>query len=307
MELDFTKMHGTSNDFVVIDDLSEEHELSEEQVRFICDRHRGVGADGLILVRPPRVAGSAAYMHYLNHDGSLAEMCGNGVRCLAKYLVDRGFVAAREGQLVVDTLVGKRAITFTVDGADLLLSATVDMGEPILEPMEIPTTLKANSTTPANLPLTAGLPMVAERELDTPLGKLAFTCLSMGNPHAVTFLNNPDDSLYALDISQVGPAMEQSELFPQKANIGFAQVRDPGGSDRPAELDLRVWERGVGETLACGTGACAAVAAAALTGRIVPSALVRLRGGDLRIEWRGDGHLMMEGPAATVYEGTIRL
>jgi diaminopimelate epimerase len=330
MELDFTKMHGAGNDFVLIDDLSEELELTEEQVRFLCDRHFGIGADGLVLVRPPKTAGSIAYMHYINDDGSRAEMCGNAVRCFAKYLVDRGFVVTGERRFTVDTLAGRRAITFEADAQGALISATVDMGEPVLAPTGIPTTLQANTTISLAesvygekdgvsvspeahpTPEPAATPAVVNAPLATPLGERTFTCVNMGNPHAVTFIEAAERQaldLKTLDISVAGSTLETSEIFPQKANIEFAEVLDPGSSDdgRGAELFLRVWERGVGETLACGTGTCATVVAAVLTGRAARSALVHLRGGDLHIEWLSNNHVMMTGPAATVYEGTIRL
>lgn len=326
MNLDFTKMHGAGNDFVFIDDLSEEIELTEAQVRFLCDRHFGIGADGVILVRPSKYADCAAYMHYINDDGSLAEMCGNGVRCFAKYLVDRGFVAASEGRFIAETLAGKRPISFEVDEDGLLTTATVDMGEPVFEPLRIPTTLTATSTVLHTLsssdePLDE--PVVLETPLATPLGELNFTCVNMGNPHAVTFIAG----LESLDISTAGPALETSEVFPQRANIEFVEVLSSGsdsgnssvgetgrngetGSDgdaQEAELRMRVWERGVGETLACGTGTCAAVVAASITGRSARKALVHLRGGDLRIQWLDNNHILMTGPAATVFEGTIQL
>jgi diaminopimelate epimerase len=370
MKLDFIKMHGAGNDFVFIDDLSEELQLTEAQVRFLCDRHFGVGADGVILVQPPKNVGSVAYMHYRNDDGSLAEMCGNGVRCFAKYLVDKGFVAANEGRLVVDTLAGKRAITFLTDAEGALTYATVDMGEPAFNPAEIPATFLATATirtTSSAHDEFIETPALVDMPLATPLGERTFTCVNMGNPHAVTFIEgsatpatldptapvlcHPERSaaqskdlwtdnvqltrldacaskdsslrdlrpsarndrveatptLTDLDISVAGPALETHEGFPQKANIEFAEVLDPGGNGRDAELRLRVWERGVGETLACGTGACATVVAAAITGRSARSALVHLRGGDLRIEWLDNNHVMMTGPASAVYEGTIRL
>jgi diaminopimelate epimerase len=364
MELHFTKMHGAGNDFALIDDRSEELDLSEGRVRLLCDRHFGIGADGLILVRPPRDAGSAAYMHYLNDDGSLAEMCGNGVRCLAKYLVDKGLVPAHEGRLVVDTLAGPRAVTFETGPDGTLACATVDMGEPALAPARIPTLLAATVTMGEALSGADLAPLatdaVVEAPLATPLGEFRLTCVNMGNPHAVTFVGGfdavasedpsaalrsaQDDSgawglrsaqddrggelrsarddgggeapplaptLDALDLAAAGRMLETHEAFPQKANIGFAEVTAPGGNGQRAEMRLRVWERGVGETLACGTGTCAAVVAAALTGRIAfasrATALVHLRGGDLLVEWRDDNHVFMTGPAATVYEGTIRL
>ncbi|MDR2586636.1 MAG: diaminopimelate epimerase [Coriobacteriales bacterium] len=322
MELDFVKMHGAGNDFVFVDDLSRELDLSAEQVRFLCDRHFGVGADGVILVRPSERADCAAYMHYINDDGSLAEMCGNGVRCFAKYLVDRGFVAASEGRFVADTLAGKRPISFEIGEDGLLTQATVDMGEAVFAPQRIPTTLVATGTVqhatqhaaqqtavaedaaPSDTLISE--PAVVNQPLNTPLGALDFTCVNMGNPHAVTFIEGVEE----LDMRSVGPALVHHEVFPEQANIEFAEVLNPGdaATGASAEIRMRVCERGVGETLACGTGTCATVVAAAVTGRIaVRHATVHLLGGDLRIEWLNNNHVMMTGPATTVYEGTIEL
>ena len=307
MELFFTKMHGAGNDFVFIDDLSEDLELTVDQVRFICDRHFGIGADGVILVRPSKNSDCAAYMHYINDDGSLAEMCGNGVRCFAKYLVDKGFVPASEGRFIADTLAGKRPISFEVDDGGKLIQATVDMGEPALAPECIPTTLQATFTITRLIQQSGELreePAVIDSVLDTPLGALAFTCVNMGNPHAVTFI----DDISELDFYNVGPALVKNEAFPEQANIEFAEVINAGSDDEPAELRMRVCERGVGETLACGTGTCATVVAAVITERIAArKANVHLLGGTLYIEWLNNNHVMMTGPAATVYEGTIEL
>ncbi|MCL1847081.1 MAG: diaminopimelate epimerase [Coriobacteriia bacterium] len=315
MELFFTKMHGTGNDFVFIDDLSQEIELSTKQVQLLCDRNLGIGADGVILVRPSEHADCVAYMHYINNDGSLAEMCGNGVRCFAKYLVDKGFVETCEscgkGSFIADTLAGKRSISFTMDDEGLLLEASVDMGEPAFAPEDIPTTLAATSVV-VRAALVDGEeaeePAVVDAMLDTPLGELAFTCVNMGNPHAVTFFGGADDTVTGLDIRDVGPLLVQHEAFPKQANIEFAQVLQQGSEAEPAEIRLRVCERGVGETLACGTGTCATVVAAVVTGRIATrKALVHLPGGDLLIEWLANNHVRMTGPAVTVYEGTITL
>ena len=149
MELSFTKLNGAGNDFVFVDDFSSEIELTTSQVSWLCDRHFGIGADGVILVRPSVRTECAAYMHYINSDGTLAHMCGNGVRCFAKFLVDRGYVQASDGSFVADTLAGPKPISFTVDDEDKMIQATVDMGHPILEPSEVPVNAKANATSPA--------------------------------------------------------------------------------------------------------------------------------------------------------------
>jgi diaminopimelate epimerase len=247
-------------------------------------------------------------------------MCGNGVRCFAKYLVDRGFVAASEGRLVADTLAGRRLITFETNAEGRLTQATVDMGKPIFEPRRIPTTLEANAVVTLgeegeNSPAVLNAPLKTSLldPLKTSVEVLRFSCVSMGNPHAVAFLEDESELLSALDWGREGWALEHHPVFPERANIELARVIAPGHEAADAheavdaEIEMRVWERGVGETLACGTGACAVVVAAALTGRAARRAIVHLPGGDLRIEWRADDHVMMSGPAATVFEGTITL
>ena len=306
MQIYFNKIHGTGNDFVVIDDFSNELELTAEQVALICDRHFGIGADGLILVRPPARPGSIAYMHYINADGTLAEMCGNGIRCMAKYLVDKGFVTSGADGFTVDTLAGPRPIRYETDGCAKMTRATVDMGSPLFEPVAIPTTLAPTSAVAI---VTNGhevdQPAVVDSPLQTAIGEMTFTCVNMGNPHAVTFMGSEfaADPL-GFDINTVGPQMESHPVFPQKANIEFATVvQEPNG----VRIVMRVWERGVGETLACGTGACATAVAAAITGRAGRKATLQLLGGNLEIEWQENNHVMMTGPAVTVFEGSIEL
>ena len=306
MELDFVKLHGAGNDFVFIDDFSREIELSAREVSWLCDRHFGIGADGVILVRPSDKPECAAYMHYINADGTRAEMCGNGVRCFAKYLVDRGYVDADERRFVADTLAGKRPISFSADESGLLVSATVDMGEPIVAPDAVPTALPANAETPY------GEPYVLDAPVPSPWGPFSFTCISMGNPHAVCFLDDfpsLSDELFSdpsskglstLDLDRIGSFFENHSAFPEKANIEFAVV----GND---EIAMRVYERGCGETLACGTGACAVSVAACLSGRAACGNDVRLPGGVLAIDWGADNHVLMTGPAAESFRGTVRL
>ena len=306
MELEFVKMHGLGNDFIFVDDFSNDVELTAEQVALLCDRHFGIGADGVILVRPSEDASCAAYMHYINSDGSLAQMCGNGVRCFAKYLVDRGYVQAIDGSFIADTLAGPKPISFQVDDDELMTLATVDMGKPTLEPKEVPVAAAANAETED------GEAFVKELVIPSPWGDFAFTCVSMGNPHAVCFLDDLgalDDALFAdpcdkklatLDLDKVGAYFESHELFPEKTNVEFAVVGDYG-------IAMRVFERGCGETLACGTGACATNVAAALTGRASRENDLMLRGGTLHILWDENGHVMMTGPAAQAFEGTVEI
>ncbi len=305
MEIDFVKMHGLGNDFIFIDDFSTEVELSTDQVKFLCDRHFGIGADGVILVRPSENPECAAYMHYINSDGTLAQMCGNGVRCFAKYLVDRGYVQASDAKFTADTLAGPHPIEFSVDSDAMMVDATVDMGHPILDPKKVPVNLTPNGKY-------AGHVFAHDKALESPWGDFAFTCVSMGNPHAICFIDDFDAldsalfdssharSLATMDINKVGAFFESNAAFPQKTNVEFAHVF-------PDEIGMRVFERGCGETLACGTGACATSVAAALTDRSGRANKVHLRGGVLSIDWDKNDHVMMTGPAQQVFEGTIKL
>lgn len=306
MELDFVKLHGLGNDFVFIDDFSRDIELTQEQVALLCDRHFGIGADGVIMVRPSKRSECAAYMHYINADGTLAQMCGNGVRCFAKYLVDRGFVLASDGHFVADTLAGPKPISFEVDKHDKLTFATVDMGHPVLNPQEVPVNL------PANGHIDEGDGFVKESAIDSPWGEFAFTCVSMGNPHAICFIDDfdilPDElfidanrkCLATLDLNRIGAHYESHKAFPEKTNVEFAHIGDNA-------IEMRVYERGCGETLACGTGACATNVAAALTDRASRENNVILRGGTLHIKWDSDDHVMMTGPATEAFQGTVEL
>ena len=306
MELEFIKMHGLGNDFIFVDDLSAEIELTEEQVRGLCERHFGIGADGVILVRPPQTKGSLAYMHYINADGSLAQMCGNGVRCFAKYLVDRGFADIPSGMLTAGTMAGERDIRFEVDSAGKMVSATVDMGSPELDPVQVPVDLTSNAVAPD------GSPCVREALLDSPWGPFPFTCVSMGNPHGVCFVDDWDqlpDGLFTdatqkgldtLRIDEIGAWYESHGAFPEKANIEFACCEGEG-------IAMRVYERGCGETFACGTGACATLVTAILTGRVEEQAPVRLLGGTLDIRWDGSGSVFMTGPASESFSGTVEV
>jgi diaminopimelate epimerase len=277
VELRFTKMHGCGNDFVVVDDLAQDWDFDEEAIQLLCDRHFGIGADGLILVRSASDPEADYFMLYHNADGSLAEMCGNGVRVFAKHLADSGRIGG--DAVTVQTLGGLRRIDVVRDDAGSFLRAAVDMGTPVTDAADVPTTLPGNP--------------VVDALVSTPLGDALVTCVSMGNPHAIIWVDDVD----AAPVTTLGPLVETASVFPRKTNVEFAQLVGP---DR---IRLRVWERGVGETLACGTGACATLVAAALTGRTGRSATVELPGGDLAIEWCEDGRVRMTGPAETVYTG----
>ncbi|HEY5468199.1 MAG TPA: diaminopimelate epimerase [Coriobacteriia bacterium] len=277
MDLRFTKMHGCGNDFIVVDDVANEWDFDEEAVQLLCDRHFGIGADGLILVRNASDPEGDFFMLYVNADGSLAEMCGNGVRVFAKYLDDTGRVGG--DTIAVQTLGGIKRIDIVRDENGAFSLARVDMGTPVLDAASIPTALPGDP--------------VVDALVSTDAGDVRVTCVSMGNPHAIVWVDDVDTA----PVTTTGPLVEAAPVFPRRTNVEFAQVVDSG------RIRLRVWERGVGETLACGTGACATLVAAALTGRTGRSATIELPGGDLDIEWSEDGRVGMTGPAETVFTG----
>ncbi len=283
MTLEFTKMHGLGNDFIVIEDLDDSLDLAPEAVAYFCDRNFGIGGDGLILVRPASIPDADYFMLYYNADGTTAEMCGNGVRCFAKYLVDHGLVPESADEIRVETLGGVRPLRVERAADGTMETATVDMGEPILESSRIPTTIEGDQ--------------VLQHPLETELGTFEVTAVSMGNPHAVIWV----DDVETAPVEFLGPLIETHEAFPAKTNVEFAQLLP---SDH---IRLRVWERGVGETLACGTGACATLMAAVLECRIGREATVELPGGELHIRLETDGHVYMTGPAAEVFRGTVTI
>lgn len=283
MQLQFTKMNGLGNDFVFIEDVAGTFDISPEAVQWFCDRHFGVGADGLIVVRPATTPAADYYMHYFNADGSLAEMCGNGARCFAKYVVDHGLVPRDATSLVIETLGGLKPVTFVRDGNGLLATATVDMGAPALAPEAIPTTLEGTH--------------VFDCPIDTPAGDVRITAVSMGNPHVVIWVDDVDNA----PVDTVGPFIERHEFFPNGTNVEFAELVDE------RTVRLRVWERGVGETLACGTGACATAVAAVLSCRTGRDVTVELPGGELEIRWHEDERVYMTGSAATSFVGLIEI
>lgn len=287
MNLAFSKMHGLGNDFVVFEDLAGDLEMSPEAIQWLCDRRFGVGADGVIFVQRSELPEADFHMAYFNSDGSIAEMCGNGIRCLARYVVDHGFLSADRDDLVVSTLVGLKPIDVNRDLDGSFVAATVDMGEPILNPRDIPTLLSTEQP---------GDPVVS-RPLSTPLGTFQVTTVSMGNPHCVLWFDDIDD----VDVDAIGAAIETHETFPARTNVEFAQVVDS------ATIRLRVWERGCAETLACGTGACATLVAGALEDRIGRQATVELPGGLLDIHWAEDNHVYMTGSATEVFAGTLEI
>jgi len=271
----FWKMHSLGNDYIVIDNRDEKISNAEaaELARKLCERRFSVGADGLLLASNSDSAD--VKMRIFNADGSEAEMCGNGIRCFAKYCYENNI--ARKSELTVETLAGKKRMWLTVENG-LVKSVMVDMGAPILERSKIP--MLGQGTY-----INEGLQVNGEN--------YKVTCLSVGNPHCVTFV----DALEDFPVQHVGPKIENHRLFPKKINVEFAQVLNSN------KLKVRVWERGCGETLACGTGACAAVAAGNLLKKLGSKVRVHLLGGDLEVEYAE--HLFLNGPAAKVFEGTL--
>jgi len=282
MRLRFTKMHGAGNDFVVIDAIGQTVALSPAQVRRIADRHRGVGADQILLVAPP-AAGVAADFGYriFNADGGEVEQCGNGARCFVRFVLEKGLTGKRA--IRVATLSGIIEPRLETDG-----QVTVDMGAPVFEHARI--TFDPHGLRPSCQGQDSCWP------LGSPGHERWFSVLSMGNPHAVCFVDDVD----AVDVAREGALIERSPRFPARVNAGFAQPLAAGG------LKLRVWERGAGETLACGTGACAAAVSAIRRGLSRSPVVVHTRGGILSISWDG-GPVLMTGPAVTVFDGEIDL
>ena len=283
----FTKMQGIGNDYVYINCFEESVEEPARLARLISDRHFGIGSDGLILIRPSEIADCEMEMY--NMDGSLAGMCGNGIRCVAKFVYDHGIVDRTS--ISIATGSGIRYLDLSIVNGKVS-QVRVNMGEPILEPEKIPALFPPESASQDGV------------ILDAPLeagGRIwAVTPVSMGNPHCVTFVEDTD----SLDLPVIGPVFENHPAFPERVNTEFIQV-----SDRNV-LRMRVWERGSGETMACGTGACAAAVAAILTGRADPDESVRvcLKGGDLHIRWdRRTNLVYMTGPAVEVFHGEIDL
>lgn len=275
----FTKMQGLGNDYVYVNCMEQMVEDAAETARRVSDRHFGIGSDGLILICPSDKADFEMRMY--NADGSRGEMCGNGIRCVGKYVYDYGLTD--KTSLSVETLGGIKHLFLEVEDGKVSL-VKVDMGPAILEPEKIPVTAEGS------------------RVVDEPLqvdGKtFRMTCVSMGNPHAVIYV----DDVQGMDLEKTGPSFENHERFPNRINTEFAHVLDRN------TVEMRVWERGSGETLACGTGACAVAVASILNGYTEDQVTVRLLGGDLKIEWdRETNKVYMTGPAEVVFDGEIHL
>ena len=276
--LKFTKMHGLGNDYVYMDAINQNIENRTELAKFVSDRHFGVGSDGLILICPSKIADFK--MQMFNSDGSEAEMCGNGIRCVGKFVYDNGLTD--KTTISIETLAGIKILELKEENGKIKL-AKVDMGEPILEAERIPVITQENPV--KNLILKA-----ENREFK-------FSCVSMGNPHAITFIK---EDVNNFDICKYGRILEIDKVFPNKANIEFVNIIDD------KNLKMRVWERGAGETLACGTGACAVAVSAMLNNYTQRKVTVKLLGGDLEIEWNNENnHVYLTGPATTVFEGYL--
>jgi diaminopimelate epimerase len=276
--MEFTKMHGLGNDFIVVFGEQELPNNASELAISLCNRFFGIGADGLVYILP---SDRGDYMmRIMNSDGTEAEQCGNAIRCVSKYVYDRGLVSSEE--IVIETIgAGEQKVTLNVkDG--VVETVTVDMGEPILSGLQIPVAIDLE-------------PVLAE-PIEADGTEFKFTAVSMGNPHCVIYV----DDAVSFDLATWGPKLEVHPLFPRKVNVEFATVLDRG------RVDMRVWERGAGPTLACGTGACATLVSSVLNGLTDRSAWVSLKGGDLYIEWNEeDNHVYMTGPAEVVFTGTV--
>lgn len=271
----FTKMQGLGNDYVYVNCFKEKIDDPSALAVRISDRHFGVGSDGLILINPSKVADCEMEMY--NADGSRGEMCGNGIRCVGKYMYDYGLTDKEA--ISVETLAGIKYLQFFIENGKVT-KVKVDMGSPILTPAEIPVVAKG------------------ERAVDEPIvvdgTEYRMTCISMGNPHAIVYV----DDVKNLQIEKIGPSFEKHERFPNRVNTEFVKVLDRN------TVEMRVWERGSGETLACGTGACATAVACILNGLTEEKVIVKLLGGDLEIEWdREENKVFMTGPAKVVFDG----
>ena len=286
----FTKMHGLGNDYIYVNCFEEKNENPVQLAQIVSDRHRGIGADGLILICPSATAD--VRMRMFNADGSEAEMCGNGIRCAAKYAYERKLAEAGgpfslPGQpsgcgasLNIETGNGILTLGLEVDDRDKVQQVCVNMGQPILAPKDIPVNLSGEK--------------VVEQAIEILRQELVMTCVSMGNPHAVFFCDDVD----LIELEKLGPAIENHTLFPNRINVHFVQI------DTPTEFTMRTWERGSGITMACGTGACATFVAAALTNRTERICTGHLPGGDLNLNWcQEDNCVYMTGPAVEVFEG----
>ncbi len=302
----FTKMQGLGNDYVYVDCTKEELATPADIARAVSDRHYGIGSDGLILIKPSKVADF--YMEMYNADGSRSAMCGNGIRCVGKYVHDFGLTDKLD--VSIETAAGIKYLSLRLLGGQVS-EVRVNMGAPVFEPSLVPTTLEATRKIESNgidlvAPLHEGyensvsdkVPVVLDAPLTVDGQEYMVSCVSMGNPHVITYV----DDEKAVDIEKIGPSFENNEVFPERTNTEFIRVADR------KNIYMRVWERGTGETLACGTGACASAVATMLNGLCDRKVTVHLLGGDLLIEWdEKENVVYMTGPAVTVFTGDYPL
>jgi len=283
MKIDFIKMHGLGNDFILIDCINKslgDSSFLSYLAKKLCDRNFGIGADGLILILPSSKAD--LQMRIFNSDGTEAQMCGNGIRCFAKYTYENKLVS--KNKFTVETLAGTITPELIFQDKEIL-GIKVNMGTPKLKRREIP--MNGEDT-----------PTVVDEVLKINAGQtFKVTCVSMGNPHCITFVND----VRSIPVDEIGPKIENHPFFPEKINVEFIQILNK------KEINFRVWERGVGETLACGTGACAALVAAVLNKKTDREATIHLPGGGLDIQWADDGHVYMTGPAELVFRGEMNI
>lgn len=275
----FTKMHGTRNDYIYVNGFIEKIENPAEFAIKYSDRHKGIGSDGLVMIMPSDTCDFR--MRMFNADGSESEMCGNASRCIGKYVYDKGLTT--KTSVTLETLAGVKVLELFIGADNLVEKVTVDMGEPILNGLQIPTIFDEAK-------------VIDKKVTFSPEIEYNITTVSMGNPHAVIFTSG----ILELDLPKIGPVIENATIFPRRTNTEFIEVVDD------SHVKMRVWERGSGETMACGTGACAAVVAGVLNGKNSRKTTVELLGGELTIEWKeADNHVYLTGGATTVFEGEI--
>lgn len=277
----FTKMHGLGNDFIILDEREKQLDIDMTQlVPKICDRHMGIGADGVVRVLPSEH--SDYKMEIINADGSVPEMCGNGIRCFAKYVFEHS--PNHKEVFSVDTGAGVIIPAIEIQNKKVV-AVEVDMGEPILDPAKMVVTGIKES-------------MVLNQKMTVAGKEYIFSAVSMGNPHVIIFTEDPA----LIDIAKIGPQIENHEMFPNRTNVHFVKI------DSKTEITVRHWERGAGETLACGTGACACVVAGVLDKKLERKVLVHVPGGDMSVDWNSENnHVLMTGPAANVYQGELNI
>jgi len=283
MKIDFVKMHGLGNDFVLIDCLNKslgDSSFLSYLAKRLCNRNFGIGADGLMLILSSSKADLR--MRIFNSDGSEAQMCGNGIRCFAKYAYENKLVS--KNKFKVETLAGIIIPELTISNNNIL-GVKVNMGVPKLRRREIP--MNGEDTTT----------VVDETLKINPEQAFKITCVSMGNPHCIIFVND----VQSIPVDEIGPKIENHPLFPEKTNVEFIHILNR------KEINFRVWERGVGETLACGTGACASLVASVLNNKSERQAIIHLTGGDLDIQWADNGHLYMTGPTELIFRGEMEI